>query len=304
MAEVIDLSMAVREPDAVLRELLADPAVHGVFRFAADLAKPVPTKAWLREADERLAAAPQAREAAGRLLGGYRRGARPVFDYVDTLLRGLVWLRSRVPGGETTALLCDLAATVAAPVRRGSAEIVAPKTAAAVAEALSGRPGDAPALALGRLSLTVRSRPLLTRVRAALERIRRERAWAPGEALEPAVADHGLDGEARKELDGGEWQAVFFHDRVESSTWERPYCTTDQVRFGRRHGRAWTVTPLAEVPPLVFSEAMRDVDLFVGVTSIAADDDWRDCGEDRFADYRRTPPWPTSPRPARPAATP
>jgi hypothetical protein len=39
------------------------------------------------------------------------------------------------------------------------------------------------------------------------------------------------------------------------------------------------------VPPLVLSEAMRDVDLFVGVTSIAADDDWRDRGEGRFRDY-------------------
>jgi len=38
----------------------------------------------------------------------------------------------------------------------------------------------------------------------------------------------------------------------------------------------------------VFSEAMRDVDLFVGVTSIAADEDWTDRGEDRLARYWRT----------------
>lgn len=33
---------------------------------------------------------------------------------------------------------------------------------------------------------------------------------------------------------------------------------------------------------------MRDVDLFVGVTSIAADPDWTDRGEDRHAVYWRT----------------
>lgn len=33
---------------------------------------------------------------------------------------------------------------------------------------------------------------------------------------------------------------------------------------------------------------MRDVDLFVGVTSIAADPEWADRGEDRYAAYWRT----------------
>ena len=46
---------------------------------------------------------------------------------------------------------------------------------------------------------------------------------------------------------------------------------TDQVRFYRR-GEGEPAR-LAEVPPVVFSEAMRDVDLFVGVASIAADPD-------------------------------
>jgi hypothetical protein len=35
----------------------------------------------------------------------------------------------------------------------------------------------------------------------------------------------------------------------------------------------------------VFSEAMRDVDLFVGVTSIATDDAWADRGENPFHRY-------------------
>jgi uncharacterized protein DUF4132 len=62
------------------------------------------------------------------------------------------------------------------------------------------------------------------------------------------------------------------------------YCASDQVRFfDADTGRA---VPLAEVAPLVFSEAMRDVDLFIGVTSVGADPEWLDRGEGRrFGDY-------------------
>ncbi|GAA0558517.1 hypothetical protein GCM10010172_46920 [Paractinoplanes ferrugineus] len=556
-----DLMMALtqaRTDGAALLPMLAEPEVQEICRYAADLAKVVPTRTWLRAADERLAASPRAKEAVTRLLTLYRGGAYPVPDHVDALLRGLVWLQSRDPAAESTALLSDVATVVGSPARRGGAMVVAAKAAAAVVEVLATRPGDAPVRALVRLSLTVRSKSLLPRVRGAVERIGRERGWQPGEAAELAVDDHGLDpagrriwplsnlppgslpagspppgnlppgglppgglppgdlpagslppgrlppggddgrggaegvvevvggkarlravragvplkvvptawkgalaearaqvtginktlaverlrieglfsqeriwqwdiwqrrylehpltgatarqliwqaspdgsrwcsgrpepagdgwtlsglpekpgagwqvrlwhpalagtaevarwrdrlaaaehsqpvkqafrevypltpaeeetrvysnrfaghilhyrqtnalmrergwaadylgqwdggyhGEAKKEFGGGEWQAVFFHDWVESSTWAQPFCATDQVRFGRRDGRAWAITPLAEVPPLVFSEAMRDVDLFVGVTSIAADDNWRDRGEHR--DYWRS----------------
>jgi hypothetical protein len=47
------------------------------------------------------------------------------------------------------------------------------------------------------------------------------------------------------------------------------YVATDQVRFG---------PPLEEVPPVVFSEIMRDIDLFVGVASVANDPTWSDTG--------------------------
>ena len=36
--------------------------------------------------------------------------------------------------------------------------------------------------------------------------------------------------------------------------------------------------PLAEIPALVFSELMRDVDLFVGVASVGNDPNWNDGG--------------------------
>jgi hypothetical protein len=64
------------------------------------------------------------------------------------------------------------------------------------------------------------------------------------------------------------------------------YVATDQVRFGpplekvppvvfgeMRFGRS-----LEEVPPVLFSEIMRDIDLFVGVASVANDPSWADSG--------------------------
>ncbi len=85
------------------------------------------------------------------------------------------------------------------------------------------------------------------------------------------------------------------------------YLTTDQVRFyplnarqnaahvggGGYHlnlfrgvGEVVEPLPLAEIPPLVFSEIMRDVDLFVGVASVANDPNWADGGpQGRYVDY-------------------
>lgn len=60
------------------------------------------------------------------------------------------------------------------------------------------------------------------------------------------------------------------------------YATTDQVRFCDLEG---TPRPLEQIPPLLFSELMRDVDLFVGVCSIGNDPNW---GQDRLdTDYWR-----------------
>jgi hypothetical protein len=44
--------------------------------------------------------------------------------------------------------------------------------------------------------------------------------------------------------------------------------------------------PLAEIPPLVFSEVMRDVDMFVGVASVGNDPTWADGGpQGRYQEY-------------------
>ncbi len=59
----------------------------------------------------------------------------------------------------------------------------------------------------------------------------------------------------------------------ETGIWN--YVATDQVRF-LRDDHALNV---AEVPPVVFSEVMRDCDLFVGVASVGNDPNWQDRGE-------------------------
>lgn len=98
--------------------------------------------------------------------------------------------------------------------------------------------------------------------------------------------DGGYDGLARRTLAEGEWRAGFYHESAQDDFDRCPdYAATDQVRFERRDGRDWRQVPLDEVPAVVFSEAIRDVDLFVGVTSIAGDPDWADRGEDRYTDY-------------------
>lgn len=54
------------------------------------------------------------------------------------------------------------------------------------------------------------------------------------------------------------------------------YVSTDQVRFINTGTNE--TTELVHIPPLVFSEVMRDVDLFVGVASVGNDPAWQDNG--------------------------
>jgi Domain of unknown function (DUF4132) len=74
------------------------------------------------------------------------------------------------------------------------------------------------------------------------------------------------------------------------------YVSTDQVRFHRADFTrrdpysGWPKEPepmpLSEVPPIILSEVMRDVDLFVGVASVGNDPTWNDGGPDgTYRDY-------------------
>lgn len=61
------------------------------------------------------------------------------------------------------------------------------------------------------------------------------------------------------------------------------HIATDQVRFVGANSEPLS---LEAVPPILFSELMRDVDLFVAVTSVANDPDWVDGGpEGRHGGY-------------------
>ncbi|MEV6191689.1 DUF4132 domain-containing protein [Streptomyces sp. NPDC051920] len=65
------------------------------------------------------------------------------------------------------------------------------------------------------------------------------------------------------------------------------HCDGGEYRMRRGLGRAPVeALPLTEVPPLVLSEVLRDVDLFVGVSSVGNDPTWQDGGPGgRFREY-------------------
>ncbi|MEV4758513.1 DUF4132 domain-containing protein [Micromonospora sp. NPDC049559] len=123
------------------------------------------------------------------------------------------------------------------------------------------------------------------------------------DTYEPAVRElpqWGLRAEFWIEGAGHNWET----DATESGAYLR--IATDQVRFypihaPENHAHAggggyeqWLhpdaqptdPLPLAGIPPLVLSEVLRDVDLFVGVASVGNDPAWQDGGpEGRFREY-------------------
>lgn len=68
-----------------------------------------------------------------------------------------------------------------------------------------------------------------------------------------------------------------------SETGIASHIATDQVSFVDTEDNR---VPLTDIAPIVFSELMRDVDLFVAVSSVANDPEWTDGGPDgRFGRY-------------------
>ena len=94
--------------------------------------------------------------------------------------------------------------------------------------------------------------------------------------------DNGMDnGIASLQLPESKLRAEYWISEVnadgatnDTGIWN--YVSTDQVRF------ISTATnesvDLIDIPPLAFSEVMRDVDLFVGVASVGNDPTWQDSG--------------------------
>ncbi|WP_375423341.1 DUF4132 domain-containing protein [uncultured Friedmanniella sp.] len=113
---------------------------------------------------------------------------------------------------------------------------------------------------------------------AALMRAREWRAPGLGDW------DMGDEGEAVRSF--GSVRACYFMSVVDRGSYEAEYCCTDQVRFEALDPDGeYATVPLADVDVLIFSEAMRDVDLFVGVASIGADPQWLDHQGPRHHDY-------------------
>lgn len=71
---------------------------------------------------------------------------------------------------------------------------------------------------------------------------------------------------------------------VRSAIHGTAHVATNAVTFLRKKN----AIALTEVPPLVFSEVMRDIDMFVGVTSIGNDPTWYDRNEEEGGRYWRS----------------
>ncbi|MDC8005143.1 DUF4132 domain-containing protein [Aureisphaera galaxeae] len=101
--------------------------------------------------------------------------------------------------------------------------------------------------------------------------------------------DNGIDAEmATIQIKSHNLEAQFWINEINADDamndmgiWD--YVATDQVRFVNSDGEA---PDLIDIPKIVFSEIMRNVDLFVGVCSVGNDPEWRDNGGlPQYRDY-------------------
>ncbi len=91
-----------------------------------------------------------------------------------------------------------------------------------------------------------------------------------------------------------EYMVGIFENNEQSDYGIHMYLTTDLVRFFSPATYSPDIDQphdsnqmnIADVPAIVFSEIMRDIDLFVAITSVANDPNWADAGHDRqFGTY-------------------
>jgi hypothetical protein len=112
-------------------------------------------------------------------------------------------------------------------------------------------------------------------------RLCRQRGWRYG--LQGAWDSHNIPSRSvpSAQLEGQFWVEAAGIDGDEGVI-GFGLVVSDQVRFIEGQ----TPRPLAEVPALVFSEIMRDIDLFVSVCSVGNDPNWYDGGpQGRFHGY-------------------
>jgi hypothetical protein len=108
------------------------------------------------------------------------------------------------------------------------------------------------------------------------------RTLMKGHGWTPVPSSAREDGVARREFAAAGLRAELNFDPASDDVSDSglyDYLVSGQVRFCALNSGA--TVPLTEVPPLVFTEAMRDADLFLGATSIGADPGWLDRGGSR-----------------------
>jgi len=92
------------------------------------------------------------------------------------------------------------------------------------------------------------------------------------------------DGTARLDIPEYGLRAEFWAEGMRDDNAIFDYLSTDQIRF--TDAATNEVVELVNIPPIVFSEVLRDVDLFVGVASVGNDPMWQDTGNrPGFRDY-------------------
>jgi Domain of unknown function (DUF4132) len=123
------------------------------------------------------------------------------------------------------------------------------------------------------------TRDYSTRLAGHVFRQKEARTLMKGRDWTAVPASARDDGIASREFAAAGLRAELYFDPASddiSDSGLYDYVVSGQIRFCTLDSGA--TVPLAEVPPLVFTEAMRDADLFLGTTSIGADPEWLDHG--------------------------
>jgi hypothetical protein len=121
-----------------------------------------------------------------------------------------------------------------------------------------------------------------TRLAGHVFRQKEARALMKGRGWTAVPASAWDDGVARREFTAAGLRAELYFDPASDDVSDSglyDYVVSGQVRFCALN--SGVAVPLAEVPPLVFTEAMRDADLVLRATSIGADPEWLDRGGSR-----------------------